>query len=717
MTQTAQLLPRASREFPLGLHIIDAGITDGGTLDAGITDGGTLDDSRGRAGHANAAVWAPGIASMDVHWRRADGVWTSDTLVGLDGGVHHGVVGPVHPGALYAFWPTGEELPGAPGTAQLLLDPYARAVETITTDTGVAAPGPDVYYSVVLEHTFDWGTSERPGTAWRDTVIYEAHVKGLTKLHPGVPEELRGTYAGLGHPAMTGYLRHLGVTAVELLPVQFHIDEPHLAPLGLSNYWGYNTLGFFAAHTDYATAAARAAGPAAVLDEFKGMVRSLHEAGLEVILDVVYNHTAEGEQGGPALCWRGLGDLDYYRHDGDRYLDTTGCGNSLDFSQPHVMEFALDSLLYWVEECGIDGFRFDLAVTLARDEHNAFSPRHPFLVAAKASKALRGTKLITEPWDIGHDGWQTGRFPVGWADWNDNFRDTVRDFWLRDLAEIADGGPGSSPGRLAGCLAGSSDAFAASGRSALGSINLITAHDGFTLADLTAYEHKHNEANGEQNRDGHDHNHSFNHGVEGPTQDPAILAARERSARNLLASLLVSLGVPMLTAGDEFGRTQGGNNNAYCQDNEIAWVQWPDDDVSRRMLAATRALLSIRREFLSRQPSSFPSRADQSTLLWFSGAGLPMTAHEWEDPRTRTVQFLLGSTGGTVSGLVVVNGSLREAQITLPSAPQGQDAAQPRWFSAVFDSADPESDLLAGARLLSGDPDTLAPDSLRIYRC
>ncbi|MFJ6003941.1 glycogen debranching protein GlgX [Arthrobacter sp. NPDC092385] len=694
-------LPRASREFPLGLHSIKG--------------------AWGQDAHANAAVWAPAVASMDVHWRRADGTWTSETLVGLDGGVHHGVVGPVAPGALYAFWPTGQDLPGTIGEAQLLLDPYARAVEAIETGSGTDEPAILSYYSVFLEHAFDWGASERPRTPWRETVIYEAHVKGLTKLHPGVPEELRGTYAGLGHPTMVSYLRDLGVTAVELLPIHFHIDEPHLEPLGLSNYWGYNTLGFFSAHTEYATAAARAAGPGAVLDEFKGMVRALHEAGLEVILDVVYNHTAEGEQHRPALCWRGLGDLDYYRHDdAGRYVETTGCGNSLDFSQPRIVEFALDSLRYWVEECQIDGFRFDLAVTLARDERNAFTPRHPFLVAAGASKALRGTKLIAEPWDIGAGGWQTGQFPVGWADWNDGFRDTVRDFWLRDLASIAGGGTGSSPARLAGCLAGSAETFAASGRSPLASVNLVTAHDGFTLADLTAYERKHNEANGEGNRDGHNDNRSYNHGAEGRTEDEGILAAREQSARNLMASLLISLGVPMLTAGDELGRTQNGNNNAYCQDNELAWVHWPDDASSRRMLDATRTLLSIRRDFLAGQPSTFPSRGDQSTLLWFSAAGLPMTAHEWEDPRTRTVQLLLGSTGGTLNGLVVVNGALQDARIHLPSAwilqGQGIEGEQPRWFSPTFDSA-ARAPLSGEARLRSGEADTVAADSVRIYRC
>ncbi len=700
MTNPAPLT-RASREFPLGLH-----------------------PARGAWGtdaHANAAVWAPGIASMDVHWRREDGTWTSETLVGLDGGVHHGLVGPVTPGALYAFWPTGKDLPGTVGEAQLFLDPYARAIETISVDAETEEAPSRAYYSVFLEHSFDWGTSERPLTPWRDTVIYEAHVKGLTKLHPDVPEHLRGTYAGLAHPVMIAYLRDLGVTAVQLLPVHFHIDEPHLEPLGLSNYWGYNTLGFFAAHTDYATAGARAAGPSAVLDEFKGMVRALHEAGLEVILDVVYNHTAEGEQHRPSLCWRGLGDADYYRHDaGGRYDDTTGCGNTLDFSQPRVVEFALDSLRYWVEEFKIDGFRFDLAVSLARDERNAFTQRHPFLVAVRASDTLRGTKLIAEPWDLGPDGWRTGQFPVGWADWNDGFRDTVRDFWLHDVAAITRGGTGASPGRLAGSLAGSVEMFAASGRSALASINLVTAHDGFTLADLTAYERKHNEANGEENRDGHNDNRSYNHGAEGRTEDEAILARRERSARNIMASLLISLGVPMLMAGDELGRTQHGNNNAYCQDNELTWVHWPDDAASRRMLGATRTLLTIRKDFLARQPSTFPSRGDQSMLLWFSAAGLPMTAHEWNDPHTRTVQLLLGSTGGTVNGLVVINGSLEDTRIHLPSAwilqGQGVEGEQPRWFSPTFDSAAP-GPVDATLRLLSGDADTVAADSVRIYRC
>ena len=700
MTQPTPPLPRGSREFPLGLHSIRG---------AWATDA-----------QANDAVWAPAIPSMDVHWQREDGSWTSETLVGLDGGVHHGVVGPVGPGALYAFWPTGEPLPGEIGSAQLLLDPYARAVRTVSGTEAGGASG-RAYYSVLLEHEFDWGSSEHPRTPWRDTVVYEAHVKGLTRLHPDIPEELRGTYAGLGHPVMVAYLKDLGVTAVELLPIHFSIDEPHLEALGLRNYCGYNTLGFFSAHTAYATQAAQDAGPGAVLTEFKGMVRALHEAGLEVFLDVVYNHTAEGDQHRPALCWRGLGDREYYRHDdAGRYVDTTGCGNSLDFSRPKVVEFALDSLRYWVEECRIDGFRFDLAVTLGRDEHNAFTPRHPFLVAAGASKALRGTKLITEPWDLGPDGWQTGAFPVGWADWNDGFRDTVRDFWLRDAAAIAAGGSGSSPARLAGRLAGSAETFAGSGRGPLASVNFVTAHDGFTLADLTAYEQKHNEANGEENRDGSGDNRSYNHGAEGRTEDESVLAAREQSARNIMASLLISLGVPMITAGDEFGRSQQGNNNAYCQDGELAWVHWPEDAASLRMLESTRTLLSIRRDFLAAQPATFPSRQDQSTLLWFDAAGLPMTASQWDDPQRRTIQLLLGSTGGSINGLVVVNGSPEEQRIHLPAArilqEQGVHGERPRWFSATFDSATGRP-APGVERLLPGDADTVAANSVRIYRC
>ncbi len=662
----------------------------------------------------NVAVYAPDLDAVTLHFQDANGEWNSAALPELTDGVHHGLVKGLGGSLRYAFWPTGVALPAGPGTSQLLLDPYGRAIDTL--QAGERA----IYFSVVVDHEFNWGSSRRPDTRWRDTVIYEAHVKGLTQLHPDVPEELRGTYAGLAHPAMIKHLLDLGITAVELLPIHFHIDEPHLAPLGLNNYWGYNTLGFFAPHPEYATKAARRAGPKAVQDELKGMVRLLHEAGIEVILDVVYNHTAEGPQGGPALCWRGLSELKYYRHHDDgRYLDTTGCGNTVNFTEPRVIQFALDSLRYWVDEFGIDGFRFDLAVALCRDEAHHFTPRHPLLIAIAADTVLSGVKLIAEPWDVGYNGWQTGNFPQGWADWNDRFRDTARDFWLGDQAALADGRRAGTVARLASCLAGSADVFARSGRTAVSSINFVTAHDGFTLADLTAYNRKHNEANGEANRDGHNDNRSYNHGVEGPTEEERILEARALSARNLMATQLLALGVPMITAGDEFGRTQLGNNNAYCQDNEIAWVHWNQDDAAHTMLTATRELLRIRREFLSEQPAGYPAREDTSYLLWFNPHGEPMAQEEWSDPECRTVQLLLGSPDGTLDGLIVVNGHLEDRPVILPTVAAlkklGAGECGNQSFELRF-STDSANGKRRGARLLAGETDTAASNSITVYR-
>ncbi|MFP5314621.1 MAG: glycogen debranching protein GlgX [Actinomycetes bacterium] len=662
----------------------------------------------------NVAVYAPDLEAVTIHYQGAHGEWTEAPLPELTDGVHHGVVEGIGESARYAFWPAGAPLPGEPGESQLLLDPYGRAIDT------VPAGDQPAYFSVVVDKAFDWGSSRRPATRWRDTVIYEAHLKGLTQLHPDVPEELRGTYAGLAHPAMIGYLRELGITAVELLPIHFHIDEPHLAPLGLNNYWGYNTLGFFAPHPEYATEAARQAGPKAVQDELKGMVRLLHEAGIEVILDVVYNHTAEGPQGGPALCWRGLSEMKYYRHSDDgRYIDTTGCGNTVNFAEPRVIQFALDSLRYWVDEFGIDGFRFDLAVALCRDENHQFTPRHPLLIAIAADTVLSGVKLIAEPWDVGYNGWQTGNFPQGWADWNDRFRDTVRDFWLSDQAALAEGGGAGTVARLASCLAGSADVFGRSGRTAVSSINFVTAHDGFTLADLTAYNRKHNEANGEANRDGHNHNRSYNHGVEGPTEQERILAARALTARNLMATQLLALGVPMITAGDEFGRSQHGNNNAYCQDNELAWVHWNHDEDARTMLTATRELLRIRREFLSEQPAGYPAREDTSYLLWFNEDGEPMSPEQWSDPGCRTVQLLLGSPDGTLDGLIVINGHLEDRHLVLPTVSALEKFGVPESGSQMFElrfSTAAANAKRRGARLHGGETDTAASNSITVYR-
>ncbi|MDK1328809.1 glycogen debranching protein GlgX [Arthrobacter sp. zg-Y1143] len=699
---------RDSRPLPLGLRHAVPGVPE-------------------VPGTVNVSVYAPGVPALDIYYETAPGSWKSAPLTDTVLGIHHGRVLGLRPGSRYGFWPRGADLPAEPGGFQLLLDPYGRGIEE--ADSG----SDPVYFSVYTGSAFDWGDSTRPYTPWRDTVIYEAHVRGQTMLHPGIPEELRGTYAGMGHPVMVQYLQDLGITAVELLPVHFHADELHLQELGLTNYWGYNTLGFFAPHAGYATEAARRAGAQAVQDEVKAMVKALHEAGIEVLLDVVYNHTAEGKAERPALSWRGLGDETYYRHGPDGgYVDTTGCGNTLDFSEPRVVQLALDSLRHWVQEYRVDGFRFDLAPTLCRDGDGKFNPRHPFLVAVAADAVLQDVKLISEPWDVGPDGWQTGRFPQGWADWNDHFRDIARDFWLRDQAALAAGGEGGSMGRLAGALAGSSELFAGSGRTPLASINFITAHDGFTLADLTTFERKHNEANGEENRDGTGENRSYNHGVEGPTDDERINAGRARTARNLMATLTLSLGVPMLTAGDETGRSQRGNNNAYCQDNELSWLHWDFDDSARRMLSTTRTLLRLRREYLARQPYHFPADPRQSFLLWFDQDGLPMTPERWNDPRTRLVQVLIGSGDGALNGSVVLNGGLHDVGIRLPDAealsaarrdagisqdagagPDGTDLG----YELVFSTADvPGEANRHGARLPAGETDTVPANSISLYR-
>lgn len=654
-------------------------------------------------GTVNVAVYAPGVRQLEVSFQPPGQPWQQALLYDYTAGVHSSVVENLVPGSRYGF----RDIASSEHT--LLLDPYGRAID----DDGGRLT------SVRLSNGFDWGQDSGLQTPWRDTVLYEAHVKGQTMLHPAIPEELRGTYAGLAHPAMIKHLLDVGVTAVQLLPVHYHLDEKHLRELGLTNYWGYNTIGYFAPHTAYATRAAREAGHQAVQDEFKGMVKLLHEAGLEVILDVVYNHTAEAGKDQPALSFRGLGDEQYYRHqaDGD-YLDTTGCGNTLNFNEPRVIQLALDSLRYWVEEFHIDGFRFDLAVSMCRDGAHRFTPHHPFLVAAGADPLLRSVKLIAEPWDLGIDGWQTGHFPPGWADWNDRFRDTVRDFWIADRGAIAGGGSSGSVAQLAGALAGSAEVFAGSGRSALASVNFVTAHDGFTLADLLSYNYKHNEANGEDNRDGSDSNRSWNHGVEGQSREAEVLDARAQTARNVLTTLLLSLGVPMLTAGDEIGRTQWGNNNVYCQDNELAWLDWKLDERAEQMLSTTRALSRVRRQFLAHQPHNYPAQRDSSYLLWFNSAGEPMKSDEWTDPASRAVQLLLGSPDGAMDGLMAINGGPENIRISLPTARALQevgmaDAAGCN-FELRFTTAADRSSI--GTRAHSGESDVVPANAINIYR-
>ncbi|KAE8763545.1 glycogen debranching protein GlgX [Georgenia thermotolerans] len=625
-------------------------------------------------------------------------------LRGPVSGIWHGHVPGVRAGQRYGFRVHGHWDPAAGllhNPAKLLLDPYARAlaggvelvpaiyahavddalrpVEGFVRDDRDSAPF--VPHGVVVHDGVPSG-GPRPRVPWPDTVIYEAHVRGLTMRLPGVPAELRGTYAGLAHPATVAHLRRLGVTTVELLPIHAAMSEPFLTQKGLSNYWGYNTLAFFAPEPGYATRAARLGGPEAVLAEVKHMVAALHAAGIEVLLDVVYNHTCEAGVEGPTLSLRGLDNTGYYLHDGahpGQLVDVTGCGNSLDFRRTRVVQLALDSLRYWVSEVGVDGFRFDLAVTLGRNGAE-FTPYHPFLVAMATDPVLAETKLVAEPWDLGPGGWRTGQFPDPMADWNDRFRNAVRGFWLADAGAQAKGHAGRDLRELATRLSGSADLFGLGevpgGRGPLASINYVTAHDGFTLADLVAYDHKHNEANLEDNRDGSDDNRSWNHGVEGPVRRDSpfavVLPLRRRSLRNLLATLLLSAGTPMLTAGDELGRTQHGNNNAYCQDNEISWVDWRLQPWREDLLATTAYLLRLRREHRVLRPTRFASGRpvagdDVADLGWFDAAGQPMTPQQWHDPHHRVLQMLRsGFRFGDADALLVLNGSLDQQEVALP---------------------------------------------------
>jgi glycogen operon protein len=672
-----------------------------------------MDDPQGAC--ANVAVYAPGVATLEIAYCAPGGTWQLKTLPNITNDVHHGIVDGFPMGSRYGFRSSSEDdaLPVSvptvafedDGEQPLLLDPYGRAVDQRD----------GLLTNVRMSGGFDWGGDRNPHISWRNTIIYEAHVRGQSMLHPDIPEELRGTYAGLAHPAMIEHLTGLGITSVQLLPVHFHLDEPHLQNLGMTNYWGYNTAAFFAPHPAYATEAAQMAGPQAVQDEFKGMVKLLHAAGLEVILDVVYNHTAEGGRDGQTLSFRGLGEMQYYRHDGHgRYVDTTGCGNSLNFGHPRVVQLVLDSLRYWVDEFHIDGFRFDLAVTLCRNAANDFDPHHPFLVAIAADPVLSSVKLIAEPWDLGYGGWQTGRFPPGWVDWNDHFRDALRSFWLADRAAIDAGGQGGSVARLADSISGSASLFAESGRTRMASVNFFTSHDGFTLADLVSYDRKHNEANGEQNRDGHGDNRSYNHGFEGPTEDEEILALRAQTSRNLMATLMVSMGVPMITAGDEIGRTQQGNNNAYCQDNAITWLDWTSTPESHAMLRSTKRVIRLRKEFLAGQPHHYPSRDKQAYLHWFDEHGKPMSMDRWNDPQHRVVQLLLGSDDGQVDGLVVVNGSANDIKITLPAI-SNDDGTGKRLFELRLTTSELH-DRRQGVRVAAGERDVVQSNTISIYR-
>jgi isoamylase len=606
-------------------------------------------------------------------------------LVETDAGIWHGFVPRVRPGQRYGYRVFG---PYAPGQGlrcnpnKLLLDPYARAIEgDVTWDDAVLdyVPGdpasmsaldsaPAVPRSLVVGDDFDWGTDSAPGVPYSDTIIYETHVKGFTQRHPDVPPELRGTYAGLAAPAAIAHLTGLGVTAVELLPVHHHADDPYLSSKGLTNYWGYNTLGFFAPHAAY-SAEARAGRAGGQVAEFKAMVKALHAAGLELILDVVFNHTAEGNDLGPTLSFRGFDNPAYYRlvaGDPRHYYDTTGTGNSLNADDPVCLRLIMDSLRYWVTEMHVDGFRFDLAVTLAR-ERGGFDQVSAFFDLVSQDPVVSRVKLIAEPWDVGQpDSYDLGKFPALWSEWNGRYRDTVRDFWRGTAGTLPD---------LATRLTGSADLYGPSRRRPNASINFVTCHDGFTMRDLVSYEQKHNDANGESNRDGTDDNRSWNCGVEGPSEDTTIMAVRARQSRAMLGTLLLSLGVPMILGGDEIGRTQDGNNNTYCQDNEISWYDW--GAIDRGLLAFAREMIAVRRRHPVLRRRRFASGVGMDDIRWFTPGGAVMTQRDWQTGWTQSVAAYLDGTrdpdrderGRPILDddlLLLVNGSEDRLAFTLP---------------------------------------------------
>jgi glycogen operon protein len=616
--------------------------------------------------------------------------------------VWHGYLPDERPGTIYAYRVHGAYEPAQGhrfNANKLLLDPYAKAhVGVLQWDDSCYGyikgdPAGDLSFDTrdnaarmpkcrVIDPAFTWGDGARPKVPWDRTILYETHVRGYTMLHPAVPATLRGTFAGLSVSEVIDHMRGLGITSVELLPIQTFIDEAGLLTQKLKNYWGYNTIGFFAPHPAYS-----ATGK---ISEFKEMVAHLHDAGLEVILDVVYNHTAEGNENGPTLSFRGIDNASYYRllpNDKRYYINDTGTGNTLNLSHPRVLQMVTDSLRYWVQEMKVDGFRFDLATILGRETHG-FDEGGGFLDSCRQDPVLARVKLIAEPWDCGPGGYQVGGFPPGWAEWNDRFRDVARGFWKGDEPCSA----------LATRLSASRDLFDRRGRRPWASVNFVTAHDGFTLADTVSYEHKHNEANAEDNRDGHSHNNSFNCGVEGPTEDRAILALRERQKRNLLATLLLSQGTPMLLAGDEMGRTQRGNNNAYCQDNEVSWVNWDIEAEGRAMTEFVRRLISLRNRYPILRRNRFLTGAYNQEfgfrdVTWFSPAGVEMSVADWNDYTRRCFAMLMDGRAQT-SGirrpgtdatlLLMLNGAAQDAAFRLPSVAGGR-----RWAS-VFDTGMPD---------------------------
>ncbi len=644
--------------------------------------------------------------------------------------VWHGYLPDVRPGQLYGYRIHG---PFAPHQGyrfnpnKLVLDPYTKVVgralrwdeslfgfrygqDDTTFDERDSAPFAPL--AAVIDSAFTWGNDQRLRTPWHETLIYELHVKGFTKLNPQIPEPLRGTYLGLASEPAIRHLTSLGVTAVELMPVHHHLNDWHLVKQGLSNYWGYNTLAYFAPEVRYATSQS----PQDAVREFKMMVRALHSANLEVILDVVYNHTAEGNHSGPTLSLRGIDNTSYYRLQPNQprfYQDFTGCGNTLNMRSPRVLQLIMDSLRYWVNEMHVDGFRFDLASALARELH-AVDKLGAFFDIIHQDPVLSQVKLIAEPWDLGEGGYQVGNFPTKWTEWNGKYRDAVRRFWRGDGAGVSE---------LATRLSGSSDLYEQSGRRPYASINFVTAHDGFTLADLVSYAQKHNEANGENNTDGENHNLSWNSGVEGPTNDRRILELRERQRRNVMATLMLSVGVPMISGGDELGRTQVGNNNAYCQDNEISWTCWENTPERRDFLDFTRRVIRVWKEHpVLRRRKFFQGRrirgAEVLDIAWLDPSGREMTDATWSSPDVRCLGVRLNGDaihevderGERIVGdtlLLMLNAAEQPTAFTLPGT-----APEERW-ETLLDTADPWA---PPRRLRAGGRYELLPRSMAVLK-
>jgi len=699
----------------------------------------------------NFALYSEVADQVELCLSHPDGAEERIALTEVDGFIWHGYLNGVGPGQRYGFRVYGPYDPPAGhrcNPAKLLLDPYAKAIQgSVRFDQAVfgydfgrpdrandADSAASMPRSVVANPYFDWGHDRPPRTPYHQSVIYEAHVRGLTKLHPAVPDDQRGTYAGVAHPAVIEHLLNLGVTAVELMPVHQFVSDGFLTERGLTNYWGYNTIGFFAPHNAYASAGELGEQ----VPEFKSMVRALHEAGLEVILDVVYNHTAEGSHLGPTLSFRGIDNAAYYRltdpPDRSNYFDTTGTGNSLLMSSPHVLQLIMDSLRYWVLDMRVDGFRFDLAAALARQFHDV-DHLSAFFELVQQDPVVSQVKLIAEPWDLGDGGYQVGNFPPLWTEWNGKYRDSVRDFWR--------GEPASLP-EFASRLTGSSDLYASDNRRPIASVNFVTCHDGFTLTDLVSYDCKHNEANGEGGNDGSNDNRSWNCGAEGPTGDPGVLALRARQQRNFLATLLLSQGVPMLLAGDELGRTQLGNNNCYCQDNELSWLHWPGGhdgaDVEHdtagtgsssysfaRTLIRLRADHPVfrRRRFFTGKPDQAGPDHDGSAPLgdiaWLTPAGTEMTDEDWNTGFAKSVTVFLNGNAITEpdvrgdriaddSFLLLFNAAEHDLDFTIPAARYGE-----HWVLEL-DTADRKPPPEDPGIVKPGDSVTLISRSLRLLR-